>query len=1022
MSKSRFLPGCLLFIILWAFLSLYPSSVWAGESIPITTNLLQGSAMDLSSDKRAVWQSSMTAEIIDPMSIALEHVERITVDKLGEKLLVPLSTEQITQLASHQESVLQGAGAPAYFFQGNRSGFSNANNASAVGAFLTNNAATIDFLNFPAVSSRGKIVIDNTQQVLTNKTISGLVNTLTNIPNAALLNPFIKILGENGISISTTDPISLGNTITLTNTGVRSLNDLTGAVTLAVDGINSISTQSGKLIISATESDTLSSVTGRGGTTSAILNLSNTANTITAGTLNATGGNLDGITIGNTTPASGSFTKVNGLTITNNGNNTLNIAAGKTLTLNNSITIAGTDGTTLTLPSLSDTLVTRSSTDTLTNKTIAAASNTITGLTTSNFTTSNISQWTNNTGFITSSTTDTLTNKTLTTPTINGTVATTGLTLPAFTSSGNIAGVGSPTISSFGSINGLTLSSSTIQPASSGSLTIQSNGANGLTIDTGGSGSIAVGNTNSTSISLGNTSTNPNITLTGSGTFSTTTGTNTLNGNTTIAANKNLSTTTGSGTITQNYTTTSAGSANTINATNNNTAGAGITVNGLTLNLTGNVPNSGTNTTNGINFGTIASVASNIFNGIIFPSSSNITNFLSTPSIAITGNGAISGATTINGLTLTSNATGFTIAGGTTSKTLQINKTLTLDAGADGQTFTFPSGSDTLAALGTTQTFSKPNTFSPGSNAGVALTVTSTTNTTPSNVANFTQSQGGADGIDINLTHTSGTTTNGLLVNLNGSGGTVTNGISINQSAGTLTNGLVLNGTVGNDITSTTTNKGLIIKTNGTGALNLDSGTTGGVSIGTGASAKTITIGNNTSGTALNLTANAASTWDVGNNTLSVQTASGGAITLGGTTTVATGKTLAVTDADKLTVGGKIIPQSLFIHVPLTATLVSQPVFIADSTYQVTGAKCVPTTLSVSGTFQVEVESGTTAIGSGTNQLTSSISLSGTANTVVSGTLIASPTTINAGDRVSTIMGGVLTGLVGTCTIYMKRV
>ncbi len=54
------------------------------------------------------------------------------------------------------------------------------------------------------------------------------------------------------------------------------------------------------------------------------------------------------------------------------------------------------------------------------------------------------------------------------------------------------------------------------------------------------------------------------------------------------------------------------------------------------------------------------------------------------------------------------------------------------------------------------------------------------------------------------------------------------------------------------------------------------------------------------------------------------------------------------------------------------------------------------------------VDSGTTAAGGETSQLSSTIS-SGTANTVVSGTLIGSPTTINAGDRVSTKFGGLLT-------------
>lgn len=101
-----------------------------------------------------------------------------------------------------------------------------------------------------------------------------------------------------------------------------------------------------------------------------------------------TGGGLTGsISSGNLIldfSSAPTFTTVNGLTITNNGTNRLNISSGKTLTTTNTITFGGTDNTSFTLPSGSDTLVGLSSTDTLTNKTIAAGSNTISGLTNSN--------------------------------------------------------------------------------------------------------------------------------------------------------------------------------------------------------------------------------------------------------------------------------------------------------------------------------------------------------------------------------------------------------------------------------------------------------------------------------------------------------------------------------------------------------------------------------------------------------------------------------------------------------------
>jgi hypothetical protein len=56
----------------------------------------------------------------------------------------------------------------------------------------------------------------------------------------------------------------------------------------------------------------------------------------------------------------------------------------------------------------------------------------------------------------------------------------------------------------------------------------------------------------------------------------------------------------------------------------------------------------------------------------------------------------------VNGLTLTALATGFSIAGGTTSKTLTVSNTLTL-AGTDGTTMTFPPASASVGYLGTPQ-------------------------------------------------------------------------------------------------------------------------------------------------------------------------------------------------------------------------------------------------------------------------------------------------------------------------------
>ena len=217
-----------------------------------------------------------------------------------------------------------------------------------------------------------------------NGTIEGLV-----IPTSAVVPtlPATPAVLVNPTSIPSPTPIIITNTNTIL-----------------------ISTSSGTTVANT---DTLADVTARGATTTTALTLSNIANNITAGTLNVSGGSINGASIGDTNPNTGVFTTINGLTLTNNGANTLTIAAGKTLTVNNSLTFSGIDGTTFSLPAVSDTLVGRTSTDTLTNKTIAAGNNVISGLTTSNFLSTNISQWVNNASYMTPSSTDTLTNKTI---------------------------------------------------------------------------------------------------------------------------------------------------------------------------------------------------------------------------------------------------------------------------------------------------------------------------------------------------------------------------------------------------------------------------------------------------------------------------------------------------------------------------------------------------------------------------------------------------------------------------------
>lgn len=83
--------------------------------------------------------------------------------------------------------------------------------------------------------------------------------------------------------------------------------------------------------------------------------------------------------------------------------------------------------------------------------------------------------------------------------------------------------------------------------------------------------------------------------------------------------------------------------------------------------------------------GTVTTVSVTTANGV----SGTVANASTTPAITLTL-GAIT-PTTVNGLTFTSATTGFTIAGGTTSKTLTLSNTLTL-SGTDGSTLNIGSG------------------------------------------------------------------------------------------------------------------------------------------------------------------------------------------------------------------------------------------------------------------------------------------------------------------------------------------
>ena len=186
------------------------------------------------------------------------------------------------------------------------------------------------------------IVTETAPQTLTNKTISGASNSLSNIGNSSLVNSSVTI---------GTDTLSLGNTLTTFN-GV------------------SISGSANTLTNIGNSSLTNSSITINGNTVSLGGSTTVTAASPYALTIGA------GLTGGASYDGSAAVTiTIDSSVATLTGTQTL---SNKTLTspVISSITNTGT----LTLPTSTDTLVGRDTTDTLTNKSISGLSNTFTNI------------------------------------------------------------------------------------------------------------------------------------------------------------------------------------------------------------------------------------------------------------------------------------------------------------------------------------------------------------------------------------------------------------------------------------------------------------------------------------------------------------------------------------------------------------------------------------------------------------------------------------------------------------------
>lgn len=154
-----------------------------------------------------------------------------------------------------------------------------------------------------------------------------------------------------------------------------------------------------------------------------------------------------------------------------------------------------------------------------------------------------------------------------------------------------------------------------------------------------------------------------------------------------------------------------------------------------------------------------------------------------------------------------------------------------------------------------------------------------------------------------------------------------------------------------------------------------------------------------------------------------------GATTLSGSVTVPTGKTLTVTDSGGLSVGGAIVPTLEYVTSQSFAAATfangQYPIYVFPNdgfTWKVVYASLRFTTASSSGTVDVQFAASGTALSSGTTVLNGTMSTAGTANTVVNGTMAASPPTISGGAALLLVSGGTVTSLAGLIvTVGLQR-
>lgn len=206
-----------------------------------------------------------------------------------------------------------------------------------------------------------------------------------------------------------------------------------------------------------------------------------------------------------------------------------------------------------------------------------------------------------------------------------------------------------------------------------------------------------------------------------------------------------------------------------------------------------------------------------------------------------------------------------------------------------------------------------------------------------------------------------------------------------------------LNGTTGGGTTGSAVSitAGQGASTSAGGAVTITSGAGGSTSGAAGAIAITAGSATSANGASVTITAGAGA----------------GGTNAGGNINLVPGAAVSTGTPGEVQIAGNSGLFTICFNQPANTTTHTE--FVATRACRVKAISAVFSVASTSGSMNLQKNTGTTAPGAGSQLLSGSMSLSGTANTVVNGSLVASVATLTlaAGDRISVSLGGAMTSL-----------